>query len=760
MLGSIMKPRLSIRSKLFLSILLILLVSYSTLLFTTIKSVEKFVEEEVNKELAEHLNYAHGQYLARAEMVRFSLLQPVSAAAFQMHLQKRDKVWIKNALQRWHDTISFADVLTIVDSQKNVVARVNNELSGDRFELDDIVEKAFRGKKLAVSTELVPYTLLSREGKTDLVNPPRKNGEALMVTVVIPVITPDGVLIGGVIAGDILNKDTFLPYQVQGLFGTETELTIMQKDFSITSSLREDITAATAMDPKIMARLKKGLPYWGEARIGEKNYRTVFEPIVNNQGQCIGSLSVALSMETYKKIRRDRDRNILLSAFISILFSFGIAYFTAGRLTEPMKVLARGVEKIEKGDLNQQVAVPTSDEFGILADSFNRMASALAERDRTITKKTRDLEELNALLENKVAERTVELRMEMGRLEAILTSMVEGIVVTDSDNRVILFNPAAQKIFDLVPHRVLHKPIEQVCELGSFCILSDFIGNVRSEKDLYKGGEEELSVKGKKLKASISPLLDGAGNFAGVVMSIRDVTVEEEVDRMKTEFISTVSHELKTPLTSIKGSLQYIMTKGKWLTGTERELLSVCLRNTERLIRLINDILDISKIEAGRVEFSIKPQSIGELAVYSIEEIKSFAMSRNISIVNCIGDDIPLVYGDHDRLIQVLTNLLSNAVKFSPVGKVVMVSAKREGNYVAVSVADHGKVIQWADRDKLFKKFQQLATAETEGRGGTGLGLAICKEIVERHHGKIFYETEMTGGNVFTFTVPVYEEQK
>ncbi|KAF0218404.1 MAG: multi-sensor signal transduction histidine [Geobacteraceae bacterium] len=755
-----MKPRLSIRSKLILSILPILLVSYSTLLFTTIKSVEKFVEEEVIKELAEHLNYAHSQYLERSEVIKYSLMQPASAIPVQMRLQKKDKEWLKDALQRWRNTLPFADVLTIVDPQKNVVARVNNDLSGDLFELGDVVDRAFRGKKPMVSTELVPYPLLNREGKTDLGIPHRKNGGALMVTVVIPVVAPDGVLIGGVIAGDILNRDTHLPYQINRIFGSETELTISQSGFSIASSLKEELSGAAPLDPKIMTRLQKGLPYWGEARIGEKNYKTVFEPIVNSRGECIGSLSVALSMEGYRKIRRESDRNILTSAFIGILLSFGIAYLTAGKLTKPLKSLARGVERIEQGDLNQQVAVHTTDEFGMLADSFNRMASALAERDRTITKKTRDLEELNELLENRVAERTVELRMEMGRLEAILTSMVEGIVVTDSDNRVILFNPAAQKIFDLVPHRVLHKPIEQVCELGSFCILSDCIGNVRSEKELYKGGEEELSVKGKKLKASISPLLDGAGNFAGVVMSIRDVTVEEEVDRMKTEFISTVSHELKTPLTSMKGSLQYIMNKGKWLTGTERELLSVCLRNTERLIRLINDILDISKIEAGRLEFSFKPQSIGELAVYSIEEIKSFAMSRNISIVNCIGDDIPFVYGDHDRLIQVLTNLLSNAVKFSPAGKVVMVSAKREGNYVAVSVADHGKVIQWADRGKLFKKFQQLASAETGVRGGTGLGLAICKEIVERHHGRIFYETEVTGGNVFTFTVPVYEEQR
>jgi signal transduction histidine kinase len=233
--------------------------------------------------------------------------------------------------------------------------------------------------------------------------------------------------------------------------------------------------------------------------------------------------------------------------------------------------------------------------------------------------------------------------------------------------------------------------------------------------------------------------------------------MEEEVDRMKTEFISTVSHELKTPLTSMKGSLQYIINRGQWQTDTEPELLKICLRNTDRLIRLINDILDISKIEAGKLTFALKPQPVGELVRDAIEEISGFAMHRNISINNYVGMDMPRVYADHDRLIQVLTNLLSNAVKFSPAGKTVILSAKREGNYVAVSVADEGEAIRWSDRDKLFRKFQQLHTISATEGGGTGLGLAICKEIVERHHGRVYYQEGAGGGNVFTFTVPIYE---
>ena len=276
-----------------------------------------------------------------------------------------------------------------------------------------------------------------------------------------------------------------------------------------------------------------------------------------------------------------------MSAIIGIMLSVIIAYMAARKLTGPLRELARGTAMIEAGDLNQRVIVRNRDEVGALAGSFNRMATALAERDGIIRRKNQDLQELNELLEKKVVERTAELSMEMGRLETVLTSMAEGVVVTDKDNRVILFNPAAQNLFDLVPFRVVGQPIEQLCDMSEFSTLFDNIRELRAAGDSAAARKEEMEVKGKKLKINLAPMVDEGGAFAGVVMSIRDVTVEEEVDRMKTEFISTVSHELKTPLTSMKGSLQLLLNRGKWLTDTERQLLMVCLRNTQRLIRLV-----------------------------------------------------------------------------------------------------------------------------------------------------------------------------
>ncbi len=751
-----MKPHLSIRSKLFLSILLILLVSYSILLYTTIKTFDSFLEKEVNKDLEASLNLARSQYFARADQIKFALMQPATAPLTQRNIREKNREWLKAALKRW--PFPFVDTLSVLDARKKVLARRGSNGYGDAYLLADIVDRVFRERKAVVATELVSSTFFCREGMNYFCKPLPEDSEVMMITIAVPVIAPSGELLGAIVAGDIVNKDPYYPYQVQKIFGKEVELTITQKGRKIASSIKRGADFPANLSTHILAALEKEGHYRGDTTIGNRSYKTAFEKITDSSGRMVGSLSVALSKEDFKKIRRDSEINMLASAGIGILLSFGIAYIATRHMTQPLQALSRGVKKIEEGELNQKVVVSSGDEFGMLAESFNRMASSLVERDGTIKKKNQMLQELNELLEMKVSERTAELRIEMERLETVLTSMVEGIVVTDSSNRVILFNPAAQKIFDLVPHRVIHQPVDKVCEKGGVSVLVDYIDKVRTGGISAAGLEGELEVKGKKLKVNLSPLMDEAEIFAGVVMSIRDVTVEEEVDRMKTEFISTVSHELKTPLTSMKGSLQFIMSKGKWLTLTERELLSVCLRNTERLIRLINDILDISKIEAGSIEFMFKPQAIGNLATYSMEEIKSFAMSRRITVINDIGDDVPRVYGDHDRLVQVMTNLLSNAVKFSPEGEVVTVSAAKEGNYVAISVTDDGKSIQWSDRDKLFKKFHQLDRSETGERGGTGLGLAICKELVEKHHGKIYYQAGVRGGNIFTFKIPVYEE--
>ncbi|TGU74667.1 HAMP domain-containing protein [Geomonas terrae] len=750
-----MQPRFGIRSKLLLSILAILLISYSTLIYSTMTTMSASLRSEIDRNLETYLTYARSQLSDRAKIVKYSLLQPATSRTVHEHMKDRDRAWLTDRLRGVHKVLPYLEFLVLLDADKRVIASLKDDQPDERLEVPGVVEQALVGKRVVISTEILSGALLCRTGVERYCDRGGES-EAFVTTVAVPVLAEDGRVLGCMVAGEVLNDRPTLPDELQEVSGRDVEITITQRDLRIASSLPSTLRDSSTLEPEVIDVLERGEVYRGEAMIGARSFETVIDPILNSRGEFVGSLSVAVATERFKQNRRQNLENILAAAAVGILCSFGLAFLASRHLTRPLRELASSASRIEEGDFDQRVEGDQDDEVGMLASSFNQMVQALKERDAIINRKTSDLQELNEQLERMVDERTSALAMEMGRLEAVLTSLAEGVVVTDLDNKVVLFNPAAQQLFEMVPHRVVGKPIEQVCELVGFTPL---LARIREFTQAGAGGcREELTVKGKRLHVYLSSLTDEKGNFAGIVFSIRDVTVEQQVDKMKTEFISTVSHELKTPLTSIKGSLQLLLTRSKWLTDTERQLLTVCFRNTQRLIRLIGEILDISGIESGGMVFKFKPVSIGELTVYAVEEIKSYAMGRDITIVNTVGEHLPMVYGDSDRLIQVLTNLLSNAVKFSPEGKVVMISAEQEGNYVVVSVADKGRVIQWSDRDRLFKKFQQIECQERGKVGGTGLGLAICKEIVERHHGRIFYTAAQERGNTFSFTVPIIGE--
>ncbi|MBJ6726191.1 ATP-binding protein [Geomesophilobacter sediminis] len=746
-----MQLRFGIRTKLLLSILAILLLSYSTLLYSTMKTLSDASRTEIEKSLEANLKYARAVFQDRTEIVRYSLLQPLNSGNVQKHIAARERAWCADRIKRWQGVLPFLELMVLVDPQKNVIAG-RLDTRNPVKELAAIADQAMARKKVVVSTEIVPASLV--EGSRAF-RP--LQGELLMVTMAVPVIDRQGNILGCMLTGDVLNDDGSMAEAMRKVFGRDVEIAVTQRAQKISTSFAGDLSTAPPLTGAILEILERGEQFHGEVELAGQRYETVIDPLLNSRGELVGSISVSVSTGRYNKMRNTNLANILVSASLGIIASVLLALVASRHLTGPMRQLARGVARIQEGDLSQRVEERYHDEVGLLAGSFNKMAGALQERDRIITLKTQDLQELNEQLEKKVTERTRALTMEMGRLEAVLTSMAEGVVVTDADNRVILFNPAAQQMFELVPYRVVGQTMEHVCDIGGFTPLAGRIEEVRETG--ASGLKEEIVVKGKRLTVHLSSLLDEAGAFAGAVLSIRDVTVEQEVDRMKTDFISTVSHELKTPLTSMKGSLQLLLNRGKWLTDTERQLLTVCFNNTERLIRLIGEILDISGIESGGMAFNFNPVRIGEATAYAVEEIRSYAMGHGITIVNTVGDHLPMVLGDRDRLIQVITNLLSNAVKFSPEGKVVMVSAEHEGNYVTLSVSDRGKVIKWVDREKLFKKFQQIETANRQKVSGTGLGLAICKEIVERHHGRIFYTAAKEFGNTFSFTVPIIEEE-
>lgn len=365
---------------------------------------------------------------------------------------------------------------------------------------------------------------------------------------------------------------------------------------------------------------------------------------------------------------------------------------------------------------------------------------------------TRRLQELRASLEEQVVSRTVELREALADLRAIIDNIADGIVVTDPEGRVRLTNGAFRALFGL----------EDVPE-----VLDGPVARVLARAD---GVGEELELAGgrigKAVASSVVAVHRGEELALGSVAVVRDITLEKEVDRMKTDFIANVSHELRTPLTSVLGFAKIIARKiGPLVAPAEEDAvrvardkrtvqrnLGIIVAEAERLTRLINDVLDIAKIEAGKLEFRSDLVDLGAVVERAVRATAGLFADTEVALVLEVPEEVPGVVGDPERLVQVVINFVSNAAKFTERGQVTVRLVG--GSEVRVEVQDTGVGIDPRDLDRVFEKFSQVGDTLTGKPGGTGLGLALCQRIVSAHGGRIWATSEVGVGSVFAFALP------
>jgi signal transduction histidine kinase len=262
------------------------------------------------------------------------------------------------------------------------------------------------------------------------------------------------------------------------------------------------------------------------------------------------------------------------------------------------------------------------------------------------------------------------------------------------------------------------------------------------------------------LSATKAPIFDQQGVVNGIIGISRDITARQEVDILKSEFISTVSHELRTPLTAIRGSLGLLVGAAIGaLPDSVRTMIDIGYRNTERLLALINDLLDMEKIESGKFDFVCAPIELSLLLDRAIEANSVYGAQFGVMFRPTQTIPDAWVYADSDRLMQVFTNLLSNAAKFSPANSTVHVAVVRHERGLRVSIADRGPGIPSGFHSRIFGKFAQADSSDTRQKGGTGLGLSIAKAIVERLGGEISFTTEMGVGTTFYVDLPEWREE-
>jgi PAS domain S-box-containing protein len=361
------------------------------------------------------------------------------------------------------------------------------------------------------------------------------------------------------------------------------------------------------------------------------------------------------------------------------------------------------------------------------------------------------------MLVERVDEQTAQLRDANAYQQLILNSAGEGIYGLDANGIATFVNPAAARMLgwevDALVGQCLHDivhagnalPREQ-CAVCSASILPATRGPETTTFRRRDGRTIAIEYIAGTLRGS-----DGIGS--GVVVTFRDVSERVAIDQLKQEFVSTVSHELRTPLTSIRGALGLL---GSGMLGDladrGQRMLKLAISNTDRLTRLINDILDLERIDSGTLALNRESIAVTELIAEAADGVHSMAEEAGVTII-CEPVDAA-VSVDHDRMIQVVTNLLSNAIKFSPSGSTVKASATCDDDGVTIRVEDHGRGIPEEKFELIFERFKQVDASDARQKGGTGLGLAICRRIVELHGGRIWVETNRGGGSIFQFTIP------
>lgn len=442
-------------------------------------------------------------------------------------------------------------------------------------------------------------------------------------------------------------------------------------------------------------------------------------------------------------LKQVSDANFLVAmlTILSTIVAAIVGVVIASYIGRSINVVARGAERIANGDFSQEIQRRSNDEIGQLAETFNRMAQRLRESYGR-------------------------LALEQQRDEAILKGMGEGLIAIDDQQRIVVINKVAAELLELGDENAINKePIKENYQLYHLGAKKDskIHADMRPSFMALKSGKRVEDVFGfintvgikRQLNIAASPfMLDG--KVVGVVTIIRDVTKEKEIDRMKTEFISLASHQLRTPLSAIKWFTEMLINgdAGK-LKPDQLDFAKNISDSTERMIALVNSLLNISRIESGRIMIVPQPTDLRELVDGITNDLKAKTEEKQQTLIISVHEGLPKINLDPRLISQVYLNLLTNAIKYTQKGGEVSVFISKKDDKVISQVTDNGYGIPKEQQGRLFEKFFRASNAVKVETDGTGLGLYLIKAIIESSGGEIWFESEEGKGSTFWFSIPL-----
>lgn len=461
---------------------------------------------------------------------------------------------------------------------------------------------------------------------------------------------------------------------------------------------------------------------------GEKIYELI-TPIKTNGDEIVGAIYLEGKIENvYKQI--DKINQIFQKGtIITLVVTAILGVLLARTITKPISDMQKHAFALSKGNFSRKVKVYGFDEIGQLAITFNNLTKKLQESQATTESERR-------------------------KLSSVLAYMTDGVIATDRKGRIILINEPAAKMLDVSRETVLSEPIINLLDLNGKYTFEELLEERESVILDYSTHYEPYI-----LRANFSVIQKETGFVNGLITVLHDITEQEKIDMERKEFVANVSHELRTPLTTMRSYVEALYD-GAW---KDEELapkfLNVTQNETERMIRLVNDLLQLSKLDSRDYQLN---KELVDFIVFYDRIIDRFELTKqqNVIFIRKLPKKAAFVEIDEDKLTQVLDNIISNALKYSPEGGKITFSIKEQEQQIIVSVSDNGVGIPKENIDKIFDRFYRVDKARTRKLGGTGLGLAIAKEMVEAHGGRIWASSKEGKGTKISFTLPYIQSEE
>jgi len=401
--------------------------------------------------------------------------------------------------------------------------------------------------------------------------------------------------------------------------------------------------------------------------------------------------------------------------------------YVVRRISQPIEEMKRGAQRFADGNFSRKLLVPDSEELGSLADVLNHMAGQLDEKIRMITQQRNEL-------------------------ETILSAMREGVLAVDSDERILTFNQAAGSFLGIDLSSTKGYAIQEVVRNAD---ILRFLSRVLTGDGPIEGEIVLHGPENKFLQLNGTLLQDIAGNKIGALVVLNDITRLRQLENIRREFVANVSHELKTPVTSIKGYVETLQEGALDDKDNVQKFLDIVLKQSDHLNAIVDDLLSLSRIEqdAESGEVQLTEENLGRILEAAVVDYELKAREREIKLMVNYGEEV-MVKANSRLLKQAIGNLLDNAIKYSEPGKAVEVEATGNTDEVVIRVSDHGNGIAPEHLPRLFERFYRVDRGRSRELGGTGLGLAIVKHITQAHGGHVTVESSLGKGSIFTLHLP------